>query len=223
MVLLVDVTVACVYGTVASLILARRRHPVPWLLAVAAVGGGLAAVGYAYGMLSFRRAGLPGVDAIASLQGIAWVPGTLALFLVVPWLVRDHRLGAARWGVAAGATLTFAAVSMRLFMPQAQGLPLFALCVVVGLAAAAETEWRHRRGPVEERNGLGWLALGVAPRAVLRPAGAALGMLPLPIWTTPALHLASQAVFPAAVLVAVLEGACGAWTCWSAAPWSPVS
>lgn len=204
---LVDATVACVYGTVASLILARRRHPVPWLLAVAAVGGGLAAVGYAYGMLSFRRAGLPGVDAIASLQGIAWVPGTLALFLVVPWLVRDHRLGAARWGVAAGATLTFAAVSMRLFMPQAQGLLLFALCVVVGLAAAAETEWRHRRGPVEERNGLGWLALGTSLLALsFVPLALPWGMLPLPIWTTPALHLASQAVFPAAVLVAVLRG-----------------
>ena len=37
--LLVDVTVAAVYGTVAATILSRRGHVVGWLLALAAVGG----------------------------------------------------------------------------------------------------------------------------------------------------------------------------------------
>src|SRR5690606_33539904 len=44
----VDVSVACVFGTVAAVILARRAHPVPWILGLAAVGGGLAAFGYGY-------------------------------------------------------------------------------------------------------------------------------------------------------------------------------
>ena len=34
----------------------------------------------------------PSQDEIGRLQGTAWLPGTLALFLVVPWLVRDHPL-----------------------------------------------------------------------------------------------------------------------------------
>ncbi|WP_230684752.1 hypothetical protein [Cellulomonas sp. JZ18] len=37
--LLVDVTVAVVYGTVAAVILSRRVHAVAWLVALAAVGG----------------------------------------------------------------------------------------------------------------------------------------------------------------------------------------
>ncbi|GAB2746491.1 hypothetical protein [Nocardioides pakistanensis] len=204
---LVDVTVACVYGTVGSLILARRRHPVAWILAVAALGGGLAALGFGAGMAAGRHPGLAFAEPLAPLQGIAWVPGTLSLFLVVPWLVRNHRLGAAVWGAVAGAAITVAVTAMRIFLPSAQGVWLFAAAVTVGLAAAAEAEWRHRRGPVAERNGLGWLALGTSILAIsFIPLALPWGMLPLPIWTTPALHLASQAVFPAAVLVAVLRG-----------------
>lgn len=204
---LVDVTVACVYGTVGSLILARRRHPVAWILAVAALGGGLAALGFGAGMAAGRHPGLAFAEPLAPLQGIAWVPGTLSLFLVVPWLVRNHRLGAAVWGAVAGAAITVAVTAMRIFLPSAQGVWLFAAAVTVGLAAAAEAEWRHRRGPAAERNGLGWLALGTSILAIsFIPLALPWGMLPLPIWTTPALHLASQAVFPAAVLVAVLRG-----------------
>ena len=203
----VDVTVAAVYGTVSAVILARRRHPVPWLLALAAVGGGLAALGFAYRVLSADRPGLPAADAIGALQGLAWVPGTLSLFLVVPWLVRDHPLGRAVWGVVAGSALIVALVGC-----QAAGVDvifgaLITAIVLFGLVTAGAVEWRHRRGPLAERNGLGWLALGTAVLALsFVPLALPWGLLAIPIWVTPALHLASQAVYPAAVLVAVLRG-----------------
>ena len=98
----VDVAVACVYGTVAALVLSRRPHPVGWILGLAAVGGGVAALGFGYPELAAQRPGLPLADVVQWLQSTAWVPGTLALFLVVPWLVRDHPLGRARWGVLTG-------------------------------------------------------------------------------------------------------------------------
>ncbi|KGN35833.1 histidine kinase [Knoellia flava TL1] len=202
----VDVAVACVYGTVSALIVSRRPHPVGWLLALAAIGGGVAALGFGYPALASQRPGLPGADLVQWLQSTAWVPGTLALFLVVPWLVRDHPLGRARWGVAAGGVVIVAFLAAQLLDARAPFTILLALAVVLGLVAAGAVEHRHRRGPVAERNGLGWLALGAALLALsfvplLLPPGA----LPLPVWTTPVLHLLSQAVYPAAILVAVLR------------------
>jgi signal transduction histidine kinase len=200
--LVVDVSVAGLYGTVATLVLARRAHPVVWLLALAAVGGGLAALGFAYDAWSAAPGGPPPAPALAALMWIAWVPGTLGLFLVVPWLVRDHPLGRARWGVVIGAVLALG------FLPASAtsgGLYVPALVAVAayGLLTAAVVERRRRVGPVAERNGLGWLALGTAVLAasflLLLPG------VPVPPWVAPVLHLASQAVFPAAVLVVVLR------------------
>ncbi|KGN34279.1 histidine kinase [Knoellia sinensis KCTC 19936] len=202
----VDVAVACVYGTVAALIIARRPHPVGWLLALAAIGGGIAATGFGYPAFAATRPGLPATEAVRILQSTAWVPGTLALFLVVPWLVRNHPLGRARWGVLVGAVLTLAVLVAQLTDQMLPFLVLLAAAVVFGLITAGAVEHRRRRGPVDERNGLGWLALGAALLALsfvplLLPPDA----LPLPAWTTPALHLLSQAVYPAAILVAVLR------------------
>lgn len=200
----VDVTVAGVYGTVAGVILARRRHPVPWILAVAAIGGGIAAFSYSYTHLALARPGLPQWEWLTALQGIAWVPGTIALIVVVPWLVRDHPLGLAAIGVAAGVAVSLGFTVVRIVGRDDLTGPMSAAVVVVGLAAAAEAAWRWRRGPVAERVGLGWLTLGTAVMALsflpLIPEDP-----PLPWWSTPTLHLAAQAVFPAAVLVAVLR------------------
>jgi len=203
----VDVTVACVYGTVASVILARRRHPVPWILALAAVGGGLAAIGFAYRAFGDDHPGLPGLEAVGMLQGLAWVPGTLALFLVVPWLVRDHPIGRAVWGVVAGTVLIAVWVVCQALEIDVVFTPLVTAVVLLGLVSAAAVERRHRHGPVAERNGLGWLALGSALLALsFVPLALPFGLVSIPVWVTPVLHLASQAVYPAAVLVAVLRG-----------------
>jgi signal transduction histidine kinase len=200
----VDVTVACVYGTVAGVVLSRRQHAVPWILAVTALGGALAAFGFAYGTLAFPGMELPAVGAISALQGIAWVPGTLALFLVVPWLVRDHELGWSRWGVAVGTTVSLGFAAIRIVWPSAPMEPMSAAVVVVGLAAAVDAAWRRLRGPVDERPGLAWLAAGTAVMA-LSFVPLAVSIPWLPFWFTPVLHLAAQAVFPAAILVAVLR------------------
>ena len=203
----VDVTVAAVYGTVSALILARRPHPVGWILALAAVGGGLAAVGFAYPMLAERLPGLPVPEVVDVLQSTAWVPGTLALFTVVPWLVRDHPLGRARWGVVVGTALIVAFLAFQALGVEEAFVPTLVAIIVAGLVAAADAERRHRSGPVAERNGLGWLALGAALLALsFVPLVLPYGSLPIPVWTTPVLHLMSQAVYPAAILVAVLRG-----------------
>ncbi|WP_148573081.1 sensor histidine kinase [Nocardioides caldifontis] len=205
---LVDVTVATVYGTVAAVVLARRRHVVPAVLGIAAVGGGLAGLGAAYEQLSWARGGLPLEEEIGRLQGTAWMPGTLALFLVVPWLVRDHPLRWWSWaGVAAGVavTTTFTVAAGFQLVDDIRGLT--ALAMVVGSAAAAEVEWRHRRGPVAERNGLGWLAVGSLGIALsFAPFLFPFDAMPVPYWFTPVVQLATQAVYPAAVLTAVLRG-----------------
>jgi signal transduction histidine kinase len=199
----VDVAVACVYGTVSAVTLSRRAHPVPWLLAVAAVGGGLAAFGYAYAVWSPRPGGLDPNSTIAMLQNTAWVPGTLALFLVVPWLVRDHPLGIEWVGLVAGSALTLTVTVAEI--AESHYIDRMLWCSIgLGLVAALAVELRRHLGPADERNGLGWLALGTAILAVsfvpvLSP------WEQLPYWITPILHLVSQTVFPAAVLVAVLR------------------
>jgi signal transduction histidine kinase len=200
----VDVSVACVYGTVAAVTLSRRAHPVPWLLGLAAVGGGLAAFGYAYAVWSAQPGGLAPNEQIALLQNTAWVPGTLALFLVVPWLVRDHPLGWEWAGLVAGAALTVAITVDEIFSSGTTSVDLYWAAIVLGLVAAAVVELRRRFGPAEERNGLGWLAIGTALIAVAFVP--VLAPQPwLPYWLTPVIHLVSQTVFPAAVLVVVLR------------------
>ena len=202
----VDATVGCVYGLVAGVVLSRRRHVVPGVLALTALGGAVTAFAFAYGSLGVRHPGLPWSEQVLLLNGIAWVPGTLGLFLVVPWLVRDHRLGwAAATGLALGVavTLGFTVVSL---LDLAVPLPLLAgSTVVVGLLAAADAIWRWARGPVAERTGLGWLAIGTTIMALSFVPLAVPAAERLPIWSVPVLHLLAQAFFPAAVLVAVLR------------------
>ncbi len=203
----VDVTVGCVYGAVAGVTLSRRRHPVPWILGVTAVGGSLAALGFGYAVLADARHGLPFVEVVGRLNGIAWVPGTFALFLVVPWLVRDHALGVVGWlGVASGSAYCLLFTTVRVLdlgTPSLQVLTVVA--VSLGLLAALDSLWRWQRGPVDERTGLGWLTAGTAITALSFIPLALPDTMQLPIWVTPTLHLCAQAFFPAAILVAVLR------------------
>lgn len=204
--LLVDVTVALVYGTVGAVVLARRRHAVGWLVALAGLGGGLSATGGGWGAYAQAHPDVPPLDGVAQLYGWAWMPGTVALFTVVPWLVRDHRLPApARLGVAVGAGTALWLPAASLLSPTSVAhAPLIAV-VGVGLATAAATAVRWRRGPVPERRGLGLLTAGAA--------GLALSFVPLLLveatpdllLAVPVSHLASQSLYPAAILVSVLR------------------
>jgi signal transduction histidine kinase len=227
----VDTVDAVVYGVVAWLVLGRLRHPVAWILAVTAVGGGLAAVGAQWTLLTDRYDDVPSLLTLQSMQNTAWVPGTLALFLVLPWLIRAGRLepvaaaGAAAGGAVVGWTL-LARLTDPFPWPDGPSYAPFAVhsewwsglvdgwwrwqaaaIVVVGLLAAADVGRRWVGRSADERRGLGVLA---AATAVL-----ALSFLPLalpdsisedlPAALTPLVHLVSQALFPAAILGAVLR------------------
>lgn len=202
---LVDVVGGAVYGTVAGVVLARRIHTVPIILGAAAVGIALAAAGYSYSQWALVRPGLPWVEVISPLQNTAWIPGTLALFLVIPWLVRDHAVDlVGRLGLVAGIAATAWFFWARTFT-DVPPVPLVAPVVIVGALAAGDAVRRWRRGPVEERIGLGWLALGTALMALsfvplmLPPAWPGLWML------TPVMHLVVQPFFLAAIFVSILR------------------
>lgn len=205
--LVVDVMVGIVYGGVAAVILSRRSHPVAWLVSLAAVGAGLAALGGGWMSFAMTHPSVPALQVGSSLFGTAWVPGTLALFLVVPWLVRDHPLPVgARIGAGVGVLTAAVFTGQRLLFPMTDTSAVIVAVVVVGLVTAAAVAWRHRTGPPGERAGLGLLALGTAVMA--------LSFLPLVlvpytaegiILLVPISHLACQAVFPGALLVTMLR------------------
>lgn len=204
--LVVDVVVGLVYGCVAALILSRRSHPVAWLISLAAIGAGVAALGGGWTYFAVAH-GRPAEGLGLTLFGSAWVPGTLALFLVVPWLVRDTPLPPAQWlGLAAGASVVAVFTVQRVAFPMSDNRATLLAVVVVGLITAASVAWRGRTGPAAERPGLGLLALGTAIMAlsflplVLVPYTSDAVLLLVPI-----AHLACQAVFPAALLVTMLR------------------
>ena len=199
-----DATMAAVYGTVASLLLARQRHIVIVFLLIAAVGGGLAALGGAWAQAG-QAGRLPEAPIIEALYSTAWVPGTMSLFLVVPWLVRrDIDQPAWLWALPGLLlTLGFGVLSQTLPEYAFAAIAMVVLAAVLwGLVTAAAVERRRRRAPAGEREGLAWLAVGTAVMA--------LSFLPLllpyglvPDWAVPALHLACQTVFPVAILAVV--------------------
>lgn len=205
--LVVDVMVGLVYGTVAAVILTRRSHPVAWLVSLTGIGGGLSALGGGWASYALTHPAAPGFDLGAALFGSAWVPGTLALFLVVPWLVRETPLTSTAWaGVALGTLVTLTFTVQRFAFPMSDNSVTLLAVVGVGLATAAAVLWRRAHGPGRERAGLGLLATGTAVMAV-----SFLPLLLIPytdaqvLLAVPALHLACQALFPAALLVTMLR------------------
>ncbi|WP_454049199.1 sensor histidine kinase [Cellulomonas sp. Marseille-Q8402] len=202
----VDIAVAAVYGTVGAVILSRRRHVVGWLVAFTGVAGGVSAVGGAWGAFAASRPGLPALDWLVATFGWIWVPGTVALFTVVPWLTRDRALGPwARAGLALGVVAAGLLTGVRLVAPMSDPRLALALVVVAGLVTAAGTWWRFRHGPADERRGLDVLAAATLIMAlsfvplVLSDPGPGL------VLAIPVSHLLCQALFPAALLVTVLR------------------
>lgn len=211
----VDVSAAAVYGTVSGIVLARRVHVVPLILATTAVGCGLAAFGYAYEQLSLVRPELPGVGVLFHMQNTAWVPGTLGLFLVVPWLVRLGPMDRRAWaGLVTGIAVTayFFVVSVLGWREDSRldTVLVFTVIVVVGLAATAGVLRRWRHGPADERVGMGWLAWGTGLMTLsFLPLIFVPWIIPFDtpvIWmATPLVHLAVQAFYPAAIMVVILR------------------
>ncbi|MFB9376935.1 histidine kinase [Kineococcus gynurae] len=205
--LFVDAMVAVVYGALGAIVLARRRHPVPWILALTALGDGLAVVGGGAMLLALGRPGWESVAPWGFLFGVAWVPGILALFTVVPWLVRNGPLGrVGTAGVVAGSLVSVGATVHQVFLRDVAGYWWAVAACLVGAAATADAVHRSRRGIPEDRVGMVWLAWGTGMMTVSflpLTAPALAGWIP-PV-VVPLLHLAVQAVFPAAVLGVVLR------------------
>ncbi|WP_443208599.1 sensor histidine kinase [Rhodococcus rhodochrous] len=226
---LVDVVGAAVYGTVAGVILARQVHAVPILLAVASIGVGVAAVSYSWTQLALVRPELP-VGFLGPLQNTTWIPGTLALFLVVPWLVRDRPADPViRAGIGLGI-LTIAWFFWARTFTDIADIRFVGPVVAVGFLTAGHVEWRvvprptnqpspTRRSPLRpplspasspppppapdgERSGTGWLALG---SALMTASYIPLAVPDVPWMLTPLLHLATQAFYPVAILAVVLR------------------
>jgi signal transduction histidine kinase len=221
---LVDVVVAVVYGLVARVLLARRAVAVAWWVALAAIGDGVAAFAAGYSRVTVQGDPLLGADAVSLLTSVAWVPGTIGLIVVVPWLVRDGALSpTARIAVWTGAAACVAITAARVLVPDespvvampaglaavAGSLPLqMGIVVVLGALATVDATRRWLRGPEATRRGLGWLALGsglmtlsFVPLALPLPLAMAL----VDPGIVPAIQLAAQAFFPAAILVVVLR------------------
>lgn len=227
----VDLADAIVYAPVAFLLLTRSRKAVAWLVALTAVGGALAAFGFQWSQHVAERPDLPHLDLISSMQNWAWIPGTIALVAVVPWLVRDDRLDRrARIGVGIGVAVIAWFVVGRLTdpYPWPEGDPIAPLAVrseawgaaiesmftaqimtlvVVGLLATLDVVVRRQSRGVEARRGLGWLAVGVLLVTVsFVPLALPVELAGrLPVAATPLMHLASQLFYPAAILVVVLR------------------
>ncbi|MGW7308894.1 histidine kinase [Streptomyces sp. NPDC054835] len=227
---LVDTADALVYGLVAAVVLGRRLHPVGWLVALTALGTGISAVVAQLGIIATASGDGPPPGWVV-LQSTAWVPGTLALMLVVPYLLTEERpTRAARAAIGVGAGTIGATLLVRLTDPWPWPAPggsfsPFAVrseawarlaepadrwiqlaVVVLGLTAAGHAARHRYRDPAAR--GLGWLAVGVALISST--------FVPLLFWAegepgpavglfTTLAHLASQAFFPAAILVTVLR------------------
>jgi signal transduction histidine kinase len=228
---LVDLSDAVVFGATAALLLARGRHPVSWLVATCAIGGGLAAVGFQWSMVVSVHPDAPELAWLQTAQNSAWLPGTYAMIIIVPVLVRRRPLRTIdRVFVALSAVVIAGLTLMRLTdpYPWPDGEPAspfgventswldfiertvqaqFAVVCVLATIAIADLLRRWRQQSPEERRGLGWLAVGASLMTaafipLTLPADWTAGF---PDWLTPVLHLASQLFFPAALLVAVLR------------------
>lgn len=223
----IGVTVALVYGPVSALILARRPHPVGVILAVHAIGSGIAAFGVQYGLLGAAVPGLPAWGFFAFAAGWGFVPGTF-MTAALPLLVTRERVpGWQRAVVALCAVIAAAAFAASLTQQSAPEprnplaiddaayqavlpgvytmLSFAAVAISIVSCAVLIVRWARARG--RSRTGIAWLTLGhlfltTSYLALVLPEG-----LELPRWVADFGMVApvlGQVLYPAAILVVVL-------------------
>jgi signal transduction histidine kinase len=223
----IGVTVALIYGPVAALILARRPHPVGVILAIHAVGSGIAAFGVQYGVLGAEVDGLPLWGLAAFAAGWGFVPGTF-MTAALPLLVTRQRIP--RWqlglvivcaavaAVAFGASLTQQSVpeprnpfaidnaGYQSVLPELYTVLSF-VAVGISLVSCGVLVARWATASGRDRVGLAWLTLGhvfltASYLALVLPEG-----LALPTWIVDfglVAPVLGQVLYPAAILVVVL-------------------
>lgn len=223
----IGVAVALVYGPVSAVILTRRPHPVGVILAVHAVGSGVAAFGVQYGLLGAEVPGLPLWGLLAFAAGWGFVPGTF-MTAALPLLVRRDRMP--RWQrVVVGITVAVASVAFVLSLTQ-QSVPvpvnplaidvpayqaivpglytaLSFTAVGISILSLVVLAVRWARAAPDARAGTAWLTLGhafltLSYLALVLPEG-----LEIPDWAVSFGTIApvlGQVLYPAAILVVVL-------------------
>ncbi len=223
----IGVAVALVYGPVSALILARRPHPVGVILAVHAVGSGLAAFGVQYGLLGAQVPDLPAWGFFAFAAGWGFVPGTF-MTAALPLLVTRERVpGRQRVIVVVCAVVASVAFFLSLTQQsvaeprnplaiddpayQAAASDVYTMLSFVAVAISVTSSVilvvRWARAAPGVRAGLAWLTLGhvfltASYLSLVLPDG-----VDLPPWVigfgmvAPVL---GQVLYPAAILVVVL-------------------
>lgn len=227
----IGVTVALIYGALSAVLILRRPHPVVVVLAVHAVGSGIAAFGVQWGLLGERVAGLPLWGFFAHAAGWGYVPGTVATVIVPVLLLRRAGRGAHAVVIAVTALATaaaLAAVVNQAPLDAARGGPvnplgipdarvqavlpwIYGVVVVVGVlismgvAVWVVLEWR--RSTSRRRSRVGWLAVGhtfltLSYASLVVPAGPE---VPAVVWDFGMIApVIGQIFYPSAVLVLVL-------------------
>jgi signal transduction histidine kinase len=223
----IGVAVALVYGPVSAAILSRRPHPVGVILAVHAIGSGIAAFGVQYGLLGAEIPGLPLWGLVAFAAGWGFVPGTF-MTAALPLLVRRGRAPAWQRAVVAitavAASVAFVLSLTQQSVPQPRNplaidVPAYQ-AVVPGLYTALSFTAlavsflslgvlvvRWARGDGRGRAGDAWLTLGhgfltLSYLVLVLPEG-----VDLPGWAVAFGTVApvlGQVLYPVAILVVVL-------------------
>lgn len=222
----IGVVVALIYGPLSALLIVRRPHPVASILAVHAVGSGIAALGVQWGLLGQIVPGLPLWGLLAHAAGWGYIPGTV-MTTIIPLLLIGP-LTAFRRGLVVVATACASAGFFAALTQQAEGGPpnpfaipiaayqqstesIYAVAVVVAVAVSCATAviilQRWLGLPPDDRRGLGWLVTGhifltVSYGSLILP-----DMQDVPGWVWDFGMIApvvGQVFYPAAVLVMVL-------------------
>lgn len=170
---------ALVWGPVSGLLISRRSNAIGIILATMAIGSGISAVAQ-------QLSRLPGTDLLdlgfsQHVLERLWMPGTLASFSIGPLLLTARPI--ARWTRALVITGVVAALvplltsiprqrptaapnPLAIDLPAVQDIVvvLFTSALAVSVALAIVTDlvlvWRWRRGPADDRRGVGWLVIG---------------------------------------------------------------
>ena len=222
----IGVVVALIYGPLSALLIVRRPHPVAWILAIHAVGSGIAAFGVQWGLLGYVVPGLPLWGFFTHVAGWGYLPGT-TMTTVIPLLLIGRLTPFRR--VLVGLAIACSVVGVAAaFTHQAEGGPqnpfavpvaayqaqlttVYGIIAVVGVAVSTVTaaiilrRWLSL-GP-DERRGLGWLVTGhifltLSYASLILPEFEA---VPSWVWDFGMIApVVGQVFYPAAVLVIVL-------------------
>ncbi|WP_238008580.1 histidine kinase [Dactylosporangium sp. AC04546] len=223
---LVDLMVGALYGFVGWLMLARGgQAAAAWVVAAIGLSGALSAAVVSWSMIGAWPGPMPADRVLGAMYWLS-VPGYHALTVVLPWLLPARPfVPADRLALGAGVVFVVAVQLCTMAGPDWSLSPLpiadpgllalralvarwlYPVWLLLTVVAAAGVLWRRHQAPPAGRAGLNWLAVGsiLLALAILPPTlGPALGV-PVPVPLAPALMLAAQAFFPAAVLVVVLR------------------